>query len=510
MDQEVVETRGSVWRLPRSFWVANVMEIVERMAWYGFFALSSVYICGEVANGGLGLSSSDRGIIQGTVTFLIYLFPFVTGALGDRYGYKKMLLIAYAILAPAYALLGQMKTMPTFFAAMLLVGIGASVFKPLVVGTIGRVSDKSNGSLAFGIFYMMVNIGGFVGPLLATTLRSQGWSYVFWASSAWILLNIPILLLFYKEPPGDEANRTKPFKTVMHEMFEVIGNVRFFVMFFITLVMFVMGCKWYPIEQVSLCALGWIVLNILLDLVLRRVGLSQWCMRIGNKRFLTFLLLLSSFWIAYNQLFLTLPLYIQDSIDSRPVMDMIFSAGSALGFETGEDSRLAMIFMDANGGVKPEHFVNVNAFCIICFQVVVSLLNSRMKPLITIMLWIMLTAFSFLMIGFGHSPWLIIAGVAIFSFGEMMASPKAKEYTAHSVAPKDKVGLYMGYYMWSNALGSLFGGLLSGTLYKQIAVEHGSPELMWTIFASLSLVCCGLIFAYHVKVGKRMTSTTES
>ena len=510
MADEVVERSESVWDLPKSFWVANVMEIIERMAWYGFYALSSVYICGAIADGGLGLTQNDRGIIQGAVTFLIYLFPFVTGALGDRYGYKKMLLIAYAILAPSYALLGQMKTMPTFFAAMLLVGIGASIFKPLVVGTIGRVSGKGNGSLAFGIFYMMVNIGGFAGPLLATTLRSQGWQYVFWASAGWILLNIPILLFFYKEPPGDPANQSKSFRTVMHEMFEVIGNVRFFTMFFITLVMFVMGCKWYTIEQVSLCALGWIVLNILADIVMHAVGVNKYRMKIGNKRFLLFLLLLSSFWIAYNQLFLTLPLYIQDSIDSRPVMDLIFSAGSVFGFETGADSNLAMIFMDSNGGVKPEHFVNVNAFCIICFQVLVSLLNSRMKPLITIMIGIILTAFSFLMIGFGHSPWLIIAGVAIFSFGEMMASPKAKEYTAHSVAPKDKVGLYMGYYMWSNALGSLFGGLLSGMLYKQIAVERQSPELMWTIFASLSLICGILILVYHLKVGKRVTSTEKT
>ena len=505
MAEEIMSVRDTVRALPQSFWVANIMEIVERMAWYGFYALSSIYICDAVSEGGLGLTSSDRGIIQGAVTFLIYLFPFVTGALGDRYGYKKMLLIAYLILCPSYLLLGMADTMPTFFAAFLCVGIGASIFKPLVVGTIGRVSNSKNGSLAFGIFYMMVNIGGFVGPLVATTLRSAGWNYVFLASSAWILLNIPILLLFYKEPPReDDSARAKPFKQVMNEMFEVIGNVRFFIMFFITLVMFVMGCKWFPIQQVAIAAGAWIVLNIVVDVVLRGLKKTAFCMRVGHKRFLLFLLLLSSFWIAYNQLFITLPLYITDSIDTHGVMEFVMSLGAGLGLDTSSEGMLATVFMDKNGGLKPEHFVNINAFCIIIFQVVVSILNARIKPLIAIMIGIFLTACSFLMIGFGNSAWLIVLGVVIFSFGEMMASPRAKEYTSHSVAPKDKQGLYMGYYMWSNALGSLFGGLLSGALYQQIARDMQNPSLMWGIFAGLSIFCCVLIYIYHIVVGKKV------
>ena len=507
MEGAKVSLGATVKSLSPSFWVANVMEIVERMAWYGFYALSSIYMCDAVSDGGLGLTSSDRGIIQGAVSFLIYLFPFVTGALGDRYGYKKMLLISYLILAPSYFLLGLAETMPTFFAAFLCVGIGASIFKPLVVGTVGRCSDEKNGSLAFGIFYMMVNIGGFVGPLIATTLRSQGWEYVFYASSAWILLNIPILLLFYKEPPRDaKAQDAKSFKQVMQEVLEVIGNGRFFAMFFGTLVIFVMGCKWFSIGEVSLVALGWIALNVVMDGIFRKTHKLSWCMRVGHKRFLLFLLLLSSFWVAYNQLFITLPLYIGDSIDTKPVMDVLVSIAGTLGFDTGSDSALAMVFMDKTGGLKPEHFVNINAFCIICFQVIVSILNERIKPLIGIMIGIMLTAVSFILIGLGANAWLIVIGVAVFSFGEMMASPRAKEYTAHAVAPKDKVGMYMGYYMWSNAIGSLFGGLLSGMLYKQIAQEMHNPTLMWLIFAGLSLVCCGLIYGYHVRVGRNVAA----
>ncbi|MCL2326389.1 MAG: MFS transporter [Proteobacteria bacterium] len=503
---EVMTTREALRSFPKCFWVTNVMEIFERMAWYGFFALSTLYISGAVSDGGLGFSSEDRGIIQGTVSFLIYLFPFITGALGDRYGYKRMLLISYLILAPGYYLLGQMDTMPTFFAAMLFVGAGASIFKPLIVGTIGRVSNKGNGSLAFGIFYMMVNIGGFAGPFLAAYLRSHGWEYVFIASAIWIAINIPILLIFYKEPPLPEGSttRAKPFGQVMQEMFEVIGNGRFFVTFFVTLVLFVVGAKWFPIQHVALIALGWIGLNLLIDVLLPRA--SKWRMRVGHTRFLLFLFLLSSFWIAFNQLFITLPLYLEHHVDSTSAMGVIYSVGSMLGLDTGETGFLARMFADKNGGVKPEHIININAFCIIFFQVIVSIFNSRMKPLMAIMVGVSLTGVSFVLIAMTGSIWFIFLAVAVFSFGEMMASPKAKEYTAHAVAPSDKVGMYMGYYMWSNALGSLFGGLLSGTLYKQMVMESDNAQGMWLFFAGLSFFCCVLIYIYHVKVGRKIAA----
>ena len=68
---------ATVKSLSPSFWVANVMEIVERMAWYGYYALSSIYMCDAVSDGGLGLTSSDRGIIQGAVSFLIFSAAFL-------------------------------------------------------------------------------------------------------------------------------------------------------------------------------------------------------------------------------------------------------------------------------------------------------------------------------------------------------------------------------------------------------------------------------------------------
>ena len=122
------ESSSSIWRqFPGSFWVANGMEIFERMGWYGFFAVSSLYLTGSPEEGMLGLSSQDRGVIQGLATFFLYLFPAVFGALADRYGYKAMFLASCAVMAPAYLLLGLPKTFWGFFAVYVLVAVGHRV-----------------------------------------------------------------------------------------------------------------------------------------------------------------------------------------------------------------------------------------------------------------------------------------------------------------------------------------------------------------------------------------------
>jgi dipeptide/tripeptide permease len=77
---------------PKTFWVANTMEIFERMSWYGWFTVMAVYVTGSVATGGLGFSTELRGTLQRSSPS--YLLPVLTGALADRYGFKRMFVIA--------------------------------------------------------------------------------------------------------------------------------------------------------------------------------------------------------------------------------------------------------------------------------------------------------------------------------------------------------------------------------------------------------------------------------
>ena len=80
--------KGLLSQFPRSFWAANTMEIFERMGWYGFYAVSSLYLTGSVEDGGLGFSSADRGVIQGLATFSdIRVEPRQTGRrIADDHG----------------------------------------------------------------------------------------------------------------------------------------------------------------------------------------------------------------------------------------------------------------------------------------------------------------------------------------------------------------------------------------------------------------------------------------
>lgn len=503
--------QNSKRKFPMTFWVANTMEIFERMAWYGFFAVSSLYITGSVESGGLGFTDEDRGVLQGVVTFFLYLFPVVTGALADRYGFKRMLFSAFLVLVPAYFLLGQFKSFPTFFIAYMMVALGAAMFKPVIIGTISKVTNEKTASMGFGIFYMMVNIGGFVGPIVAGIVRAMDWNYVFIASSAWIAVNFLFVTFFYKEPT-DESQSKNPrnLKKVMSDMVDVLGNGRFFLFIFVMLTILVLGSKftsdgtvtWTQIVTISLV---WLSINLVYDFFIRKKENSNgnWLlepMKLGNWKFGLFLLLMSGFWTSFNQIYYTLPLHIRDFVDTADLMLFFTGILNSIGLSGAAKSFSES--MVVNGQVNPEYIINVNAGAIIFFQVFISYIVTRLKPFTTIFWGVIITVVSFTIMIWGTTGWIVVAGILVFSFGEMMASPKSKEYTG-KIAPRDKVALYMGYFYWCVALGNLFGGILSGQFYAAFARDMNRPDLMWLAFALIALGTAVLIFLYDKFIIKR-------
>jgi dipeptide/tripeptide permease len=506
--------RRSVFQtFPGYFWAANTMEIFERMGWYGFYAVSSLYLTGAVADGGLGLSSEDRGVIQGLATFFLYLFPAVFGALADRYGFRKMFLASCVVMIPGYLILGVPDSFWGFLAVYFLVAVGHGMFKPVVISSVAKATTEETGSMGFGIFYMMVNVGGFLGPIVAGIVRGWDWQFVFYASAAWIAVMGLIALIVYREPPRDEEKEARrSLGEVFAGMIEVVGNLRFFILVAGVLVVLVMGSKWLDWRVYIPLAVGWIVLNFALDALWRLTSLEgrnvfTETMRVGEGRYLVFLVLMSFFWISFNQIFMTLPEYIRDYVNTGdlirslgPVAGFVTRMAESLGLDTSEWSRAVL----QHGQVKPEHLINLNAFGIIVGQVAISYLSRRLRPLTTIMVGSVITAVSFLLYLVGMGGWVIVLAILTFSVGEMLASPRSKDY-AGRIAPPGKVGMYMGYFYWCVALGNLFGGLISGGAYQHFGpAERGGidqPNTMWIIFAALALLSAVLLWLYNRWVG---------
>lgn len=490
------------------------MEIFERMGWYGFYAVSSLYLTGAVADGGLGLTSEDRGVIQGIATFFLYLFPAVFGALADRYGFKKMFLASTFVMIPGYLLLGIPNGFWGFLAVYFLVAVGHGMFKPVVISTVAKSTNEKTGSMGFGIFYMMVNVGGFLGPIVAGVIRGWDWQYVFYASAIWILVMGIIALIVYKEPPRDaQAESRRSLGEVFRGMVGVVGNGRFFLLIAGLLLLLVMGSKWLEPKEYLPAAGIWIGLNILLDFVFRGGGSGRgrsWLaqpMSVGEGRYLVFLLLMAFFWTSFNQIFMTLPEYIRDYADTSdliqslgPIAASMAGLAQRIGFDTSEWGRAVL----EHGQVKPEHIINLNAFGIIVGQVAIAYLVRKLPPLTSIIVGSFVTVISFLLYLVGQGGWIIVIAVLVFSVGEMLASPRSKEY-AGRIAPPGKVGMYMGYFYWCVALGNLFGGLLSGGLYQHFGpaerdgIQLGgvdNPNAMWLIFAGLAMLSVILLAGY--------------
>jgi dipeptide/tripeptide permease len=187
---------------PPVFWVANGIEILERFAYYGIYFGFGIYLTH------LGYSTDQLGAIQSWFLLVSYLVPVVSGTFADRFGFKKVLIISYLAYLPAILMLIVAKSFSGIALTMLMIGLAAGIFKPLIAGTVRAVTDKTNKTLGFGIFYAMVNVGGSVGPLVAGMLRAISWNYAFISSAIAIFCMLVITIFFYKEPERESEGVT--------------------------------------------------------------------------------------------------------------------------------------------------------------------------------------------------------------------------------------------------------------------------------------------------------------
>lgn len=230
------QSPGLLRSYPRAFWVANVMELFERAAYYGMNSVLAVYLSNEVSKGGLGFAEQAVGFLQSIVYALTYIVPILGGALADRYGYRRMLLVAFSLLTAGYFITGHMSTYSVVFASLMLMACGSGLFKPIISGTIARTTTEANSGFGFGIYYWMINLGAFLAPLVVSWLKGFSWSYVFTASALYCALMLLPTIFVFRDPPRPQS--TKSLRDVLGGAAMVLGDARFMLM------ILVYSCFW--------------------------------------------------------------------------------------------------------------------------------------------------------------------------------------------------------------------------------------------------------------------------
>ncbi|MFZ1731802.1 MAG: MFS transporter [Bacteroidota bacterium] len=434
---------------PVTFWTANLTELFERAAYYAMASFVVLYL------GQLGLGDYWPSTLNGILWTLVYFLPILSGAIADQVGFKRSLLAAFILLSIGYFLMGYpvwfggqiMSDMvsseitagagvlvPIMFG-ILIIGMGGSIIKPCISGTVQKTA-AGRATLAFGIFYMVINVGSLVGRGISYYVRtSYNLSFIFAVAVGCSIVAFLVVLFLYRDSAEDTQARR---------------------------------------DRKGARSVG----RILLDMVLV----------LRNGRFAMFLLVSSGFFFIYSQVYNVLPLYLKKVVETDPAVDI---------------------------------YTMANPFVIVFFQLLITKLFGKMKPIRSIIIGIVIIGVSMLIniipIYFADSVrfqvWdllpigslFIVLTVAMIAFGELFTSARTYEYIG-ALAPKGQEGLFLGYANLPMAIGSLVGGPAGAAIFNEImcknstVMDNGLLQLdpTWNTLGWVVLMAIGLVSAFSM------------
>lgn len=380
---------------PRVFWVANSIEILERFAYYGIYLGFGIYM------EHLGYTRAQLGVVQSLFLFFSYVIPVVSGSFADRFGFKKVLIVSYLAYLPSILLLMLTKSYSGIALTMLSIGLAAGIFKPLISGTVRAVTDRTNKTLGFGIFYAMVNVGASFGPIVAGRLRAISWNYAFLAAAVAIFVMLIVTILFYREPERE-------------------------------------------IEGVTL------------GQKLKEIGVA-----LSDVKFALFLVLLGLFfWLPFWAFFNLCALYVDRNLDTASLylsLKKVLGTGVANFFSYVDEQGVRRLLGET---ISHTGYIIILAQVLVSrilekFKAIASFLFG----LAVLAGGFVVIAYAHL----GPSAFIFL-GIFLVAVGEMISSPRIQEYITW-IAPKEKAGLYMGSNFLALGIGAALSGITYTTLY---------------------------------------------
>jgi len=448
-------------RFSRAFWVANSVELLERLAYYAVFIVITIYLSNV-----WGFSDIEAGWISGIFSATLYLLPTFLGAYADKIGFRNAIIIAFSLLTAGYAGLGILPTllesaglvsysMETTFnglntsalrwsivPVMVLIVIGGSFIKSVISGTVARETTSETRARGYAIFYMMVNIGAFIGKTVVDPLRKslgdQGLVYLNFFSASMTALALIAVFFLYKSVQTE--GQGKSFRELGVGLVKVVSNVRLVVL----------------------------------------------------------ILIISGFWMIQGQMYATMPKY---------VIRMIGQDASP-GWYANVNPLVVFLLVNVVTTIMKKHTalrsMTIGMLLIPLSALVMSLGTQVGKEAI---------------LGLHPVAFMMIVGIAMQAISECFISPRYLEYFSLQ-SPKGEEGLYLGFSHLHSFVSYLFafglGGFLldkycpdprlfdSAQAYEQ-ATKHA--HYIWFVFVGIGLISAVALLIYGYLVKRKPAAT---
>jgi len=449
------------------FWVANISELFERLSYYAAFASLARYLH-ETLSFPLERAANLTSLFGG----LVWLLAIFGGAIADRLGFRRALSLAYLILAGSYFMLGSLgapwlapvrNAVPLVVLVtivLMLPALGVALVKPCVVGTTARAAHENVRSIGYSIYYTLVNIGGALGPFVASWVhRHLSVENVFRASALSVFLMIFVVLLFFREPSRSGETQPTSIMQVVRNFCVVLGNYKLVLStVFITLVL----------GAVKLIFSGFVVAWWVW------VGLLVVAF-IGASPFVRFLLLFTGYWIVYWQEFITLPIYVHEYVDGKADTERMLATGPIV---------------------------------VIAFTVLFSVLTKKIAAFRAVLLGTLIAMLAFAILAVHPSMVAVYATLVVIAIGELIQQPRYYDYISR-LAPPGQQGTYMGFAFLPLGIGAFASGRIGGALLHHFGeVQHRPERFLWAL-TGIGLATTALLWVYDrvVKPGREEKSS---
>lgn len=213
LSSQVPNNGGQLLGHPKGLFLLFGTEMWERFGYYGMRGLLILYLVATVENGGFGWSNSDALSLYGTFTMAVYLTPLLGGWLADNVlGQRRCIIIGGLTMAAGHFMLGTPHAWipgleeTFFYIGLVFICLGNGLFKPNISTLVGDLYQEGDHRRdgAFTIFYMGINVGAFLGPMITGAVSQGGqWNYGFIAAGIGMVISVVMQVTYAQKLLGD-------------------------------------------------------------------------------------------------------------------------------------------------------------------------------------------------------------------------------------------------------------------------------------------------------------------